>query len=169
MSLYNLVQDLPRPDPVESMGLKEPSEAETPKQPTATSKAIDSLAKFIPVEVLAPYAAALSLSGEGRWKSTTVYFIFIAITPLATALFAYATTASTGQEWPKVGGVVWRALAATAAFAVWALAVPLSPFQDSIGGAAVAGFVAMGVSPALTAVDTIIVRIISPKKTPKAK
>ena len=50
--------------------------------------------------------------------------------------------------------------AATIAFAVWALAVPSNPVQAAVGGAAVAGFFALIVSPVLTAVDAIVLRLL---------
>lgn len=46
------------------------------------------------------------------------------------------------------------------AFAVWGLSVPTNPLQAAIGGAAVAGFLALIVSPVLSAVDAIALRVL---------
>jgi hypothetical protein len=45
--------------------------------------------------------------------------------------------------------------AAPGAFAVWALSDPTNPMQDKLG-AVFAGFLAIVVSPVLTAVDAIV-------------
>lgn len=141
-------------------------------EPSGADKAIDALSKFIPTEMLAPFVAALSLiaTGEVTWSGTTVYAWFLAATPAAFLLFHFAKIAmDKAQSWPTTADLpllVWKALAATVAFAVWAVAVPTNELQTTVGGPAVAGFFAIIVSPLLTAIDAILVRVF--QKPPSA-
>lgn len=125
---------------------------------------LDALAKFIPTEVLAPYVAALSLIAEGTpWDEGVVYRVFIVATPIAFLFFYFVNIAldetASWPTWDDAPLLVWRSIAAPIAFSVWALAVPTNGLQDTIGGAGVAAFIAVVVSPILTGIDVILKRI----------
>jgi hypothetical protein len=47
------------------------------------------------------------------------------------------------------------------AFAVWGICAPTHPFQTSAGTAAIAGLLAVLVSPVLTAADMIVMRLLN--------
>jgi hypothetical protein len=161
MSLYAISNDLLDQFQVEARG----------EEPTTSDKIMDMLSKFIPTEILAPYVAALSLitTKAITWNEETIYIVFIVATPIVFLLFHYAKIASSDQKpWPtKVDYpvLIWKALAAGVAFAVWALAVPTNSLQDSVGGPAVASFFAMVISPILTAIDVILVRLFKTRQS----
>lgn len=154
MSLNSLSNDLLNPGGIKAAG-----------QPGTADKAIDALSKFIPTEMLAPYVSALSLiaARSVSWSEGKIYWIFVFATPLAFLLFHIAKIAlDPGQNMPTKSDIpklAWKALAAGVAFAVWAIAVPTNGLQNTIGGAGVAGFFALVISPILTAVDAILTRI----------
>jgi hypothetical protein len=60
----------------------------------------------------------------------------------------------------RADALVWRAVAATVAFAVWGLSVPTNPLQASLGDAAATGFFALIISPVLWATDAIALRLL---------
>jgi hypothetical protein len=64
------------------------------------------------------------------------------------------------MPWPDLRAVIWRSIAATVAFAVWALAPPGSAYQAGVGGPAVAGLVAVIISPILTGADAIVLKLL---------
>ncbi len=154
MSLNSLSNDLLKPGGVRAEG-----------QPSTADMAIDALSKFIPSEMLAPYVSALSLiaAKSVSWNEGKVYWIFVSATPVAFLLFHIAKIAlDPNQHMPTKSDIpklVWKALAAGVAFAVWAIAVPTNGLQNTIGGAGVAGFFALVISPILTAVDVILARV----------
>jgi hypothetical protein len=115
--------------------------------------------------MLAPYAAALSLSTTQPWSGSAIYWWFVIATPVVFILFEFAKSAMDGKPWPIILPLAWRAFAATIAFAVWGLSVPTNPLQGRIGGAAVTGFAALLVSPILTALDAIALRLIGVQRT----
>lgn len=153
MSMYTLARDVPPADGVRTFSMEKGGAQAKPG-------AISALARFIPTEILAPYAAALSIAPGAGWNVTTVYYAFIAATPVCFVLFAFAKKAAEDEEWPAWLPLTWRAVAATTAFAVWGLAVPNNPFQDLVGGPGVAGFLAMAISPLLVACDRIAMKVL---------
>ena len=171
MSLSALGSDLHRPKrpggraasaglsgaPFESLALPQGDAA---AQPPVTTQALDALSKFIPTEMLAPYVTALSLAVTQGWNVKAIYWYFVVATPFVFALFSFARQAIDQKPWPALSPLVWRAVAATIAFAVWGLSVPTNPLQAAIGGAAVAGFFALIVSPVLWAFDAIALRLL---------
>jgi hypothetical protein len=169
MSLSALGNDLRRPRrtagrpapagaaPFESLNVQQDEAA---AQPTEAATALDALSKFIPTEMLAPYVTALSLAVTQGWNVKAIYWYFVVATPFVFALFSFARQAIDQKPWPALPPLVWRAVAATIAFAVWGLSVPTNPLQAAIGGAAVAGFFALIVSPVLWAVDAIALRVL---------
>ncbi len=137
--------------------------------PNNTHRALDALSKFIPIELLAPYVAALSLiqAKEVKWEASTVYWCFIIATPIAFLLFHFARIAMAEKWPPKMNALLlaWKAIAATVAFAVWAIAVPTNSLQ-SVVGPAFAGFLAILISPILTAIDAIMVWVFRTREQP---
>jgi hypothetical protein len=129
------------------------------------TKALDALSKFIPTEMLAPYVTALSLAVAQGWNAKAVYWYFVVATPVVFVLFSLAKQAIDQQPWPAIVPLAWRAFAATVAFAVWGLSVPTNPLQAALGGAAVAGFFALIVSPVLWATDAIALRLLGASPT----
>ena len=162
MSLVRLNDDLPTKG-VEAFGIS--NGGRSAGKGGAKSQALDVLSKFIPTEMLAPYVAFLAYAAEHQTPpSETVYWWFVIATPFVTIFFQYAKSAMDGKPWPAISAVVWRALAATVAFAVWGLAPPNSAFQANVGGPAVAGLAAVIVSPLLTGADAIVLRLIGVRR-----
>jgi len=166
MSLSTMTNDLARP------GRKQLLEAiaveNAPAGSTSTKskaqKAFDSLAKFIPAEVLAPFIMVMQLveTQTVEWNDKGVFWGFVILTPLLLVLFEYAKTAEADLKWPDKRQVGWRAVAATIAFGVWALSVPGNPYQALVGGIAVAGLLAVLISPILSAIDAIVLKLLKP-------
>jgi hypothetical protein len=126
---------------------------------------LDGLTRFIPTEILAPYVSSLSFAtSKNTFSTESVYWCFVILTPLLTVFFPFARSAMDGVPWPPLQWVVWRALLATVAFMVWGLTPPSSPFQDGLGGPAVAGLAAVLISPILTGADAIGVRLLRIRK-----
>lgn len=158
MSLVRLNEDLSQQG-VQAFGMKTGGRSSDRKG--APSQALDALSKFIPTEMLAPYVAFLAYAAEHKTPpSENVYWWFVFATPFVTIFFQFAKRAMDKQPWPDIYAVVWRAIAATIAFAVWGLAPPGSAFQAGVGGPTVAGLAAVIVSPVLTAADAIILRLM---------
>lgn len=166
MSLSTLTNDLARPGDVqyaEAIAIENAPNAAKPAK-SGTKKAFDALAKFIPVEILAPYLMVMDLIVKNtvNWEPKTILFIFVAITPFLLFLFEYSKSASANVAWPQFSQVLWRAIASAIAFTVWSLSVPGNPYLDQVGGIAVAGLLAVIVSPILSAVDEIVLKLLSP-------
>ena len=166
MSLSTMTNDLARPGSqqfVEAIGAENVPQGAIPVN-SAAKKAFDAIAKFIPTEVLAPFLMMMELikKEELSFDAKTVYWAFVLLTPLMLVLFEYAKSAEAGVSWPDVRQVIWRALGATIAFAVWSLAVPGNPYQQLVGGIAMAGMLAVLISPLLSAVDVIVIKLIKP-------
>jgi hypothetical protein len=165
MSLVRLNDDLP-PQGVQAFGMKTGGRADSKEG--ATSQALDALSKFIPTEMLAPYVAFLAYAAEHNAPpSENVYWWFVLATPFVTIFFQYAKRAMDNQPWPAMSAVVWRAIAATMAFAVWGLAPPGSAFQAGVGGPAVAGLAAVIISPVLTGADAIVLKLMGIRREPR--
>ncbi len=157
MSLALLNRDL-APQGVRAFSLE-------PGAAPANSDMLDGLTRFIPTEILAPYVSLLSFANSNDTFSTkTIYWCFVVLTPLLTVFFQFASSAMDEIPWPPLKAVVWRALLAAVAFIVWGLAPPHSPFQDALGGPAVAGISAVLISPILTGADAIGVRLLRIRK-----
>lgn len=154
MSILTMSANLPAKSGVTAL-------SRAPSKQTTTDKGfLDKLSNFIPTEILAPYAAALSLAPQYSWNVTTVHWIFVAVCPFLLILFALAQSTGNNKTWPAWAPLTWRALAATAAFAVWALSVPSNPLQQTVGGAAMAGFLAITIAPILEALDSIVMKLL---------
>lgn len=153
MSLFRLNDDLPSKG-VQAFGMKKGGPVDGKEE----SQALDALSKFIPTEMLAPYFVFLAYAAQNNTLSSEkVYLWFVIATPILAIIFQYAACARAEKPCPAMRAVIWRAIAATVAFAVWALAPPGSAFQAEIGGV-YAAMAAVVVSPVLAAVDAIVLR-----------
>ena len=167
MSLSTMTNDLARPGKRQLPGAiaLENAPADSQLTTSTSQRSYDALAKFIPTEILAPFILVMELVEKQtvNWDSTAVYWVFVLLTPLFLILFEYAKTAQASVEWPDKRQVTWRAVAAMLAFGVWALAVPSNSYQAAVGGIAVAGLLAVMISPLLSAADAIVLRLLKPK------
>lgn len=154
MSLMTLNRDLPVHE-VKAFGL------ESGGSRGDKSDSLDALSKFIPTEMLAPYVAFLAYASQNDALSPeSIYLWFVVATPIVALFFQYAKSAKNDMPWPDLRAVIWRSIAATVAFAVWALAPPGSAYQAGVGGPAVAGLVAVIISPILTGADAIVLKLL---------
>jgi ABC-type arginine/histidine transport system permease subunit len=85
-------------------------------------------------------------------NETNTYWFFVIVTPLVFLVIYAGKRIANDQsalpglrQWPW-----WKLFAATIAFAVWALAVPTTPYMTGAGGGAVAAFFATFVSVLLS-------------------
>lgn len=139
-----------------------PLAAQAPVEPTNGSKALDSLARYIPTEAITLYVAACSVltALKGKVPPTSavcVYWSFVILTPLLFLIIFVGKRRTAGlpalpvvPKWPW-----WKLIASTVAFGVWALAVPGSPYLQGEVGGVLAGFFALFVSTFLTLLEPI--------------
>jgi hypothetical protein len=148
----------------------EAREVPAPTPPPAATTAIDRLVEFLPMETvtifwLAVPAAALLASEAADGKSVNhptgydwaVYLVSVTLTPVL-LLLKFLSEAKRGADgklprradWPW-----WKMGAATAAFALWALAVPGNPFMTTPGQLMLMWAVAAVVTVVLGFVDKI--------------
>ncbi len=141
-----------------------PLAAESPTEKTKASSALDSLARYIPTEVITLYVAASSampaLAATFEFATPeTLYWIFgVGLTPLLALLIFVGKRRGAGlralpptvKKWPW-----WKLIASTVAFLVWALAVPTTPYLTGAAGKVVAAFGAVLVSTFLTLLEAI--------------
>jgi hypothetical protein len=106
-------------------------DATAPAQPaSAAEKNLDSLAKYIPAETTTAFLAALgllggvSLDGKVPHLEWLLYAICALLTPALVYLSARVTWKSNATDGAPFVLPVWRMVAATIAFLIWALAVP---------------------------------------------
>lgn len=127
--------------------------------------ALSAITTYIPTEVLTLYVAgvALFLSVDNptdtpdytnAWRT---FWFFLALTPIVTWL-VYAAKARSAdlslglQSWPY-----WEMIAGAIAFAVWAAALPDTPFTErSWYSADVAGFAVLFVTSLLALVSAVV-------------
>ena len=124
-------------------------------QPPSKNDALAALTKYIPTESITLYISTVSaqdtIQGYLPWLTPQLsYKLFIGITPILMLLLFLRQLAVANQPW-KLGPTqwpIWRMIASTIAFAVWALAVPGNPIVDSSSatGGVAAGFAAVLVS-----------------------
>lgn len=146
------IRDFPRRDEAEGA---------TPGQPAA-SGVLDALSRYIPVEIVTLYIAALSALPAltetfASVSDVRLYWFFAALTPVLFLLVVAGKRRRTGlsalpalRHWPW-----WKLLASTIAFIVWALAVPTTPYLAGPAGKVVAAFGALLVSTFLTLLEPI--------------
>lgn len=164
MSIYTLAESTLPQSPAM---LSEPSEAQDAAAVPATpsrSDVLDNLTKFIPTESITLYVAALGISVAGSETAPVIepvflYWLCAVLTPIIFILLLVRKRATDGlslrpERWP-----IWKIVAATIAFLVWALAVPNSPYLNFAGGPAIAAFGALFVSMFLSLLDPIFDRL----------
>lgn len=163
MSLSTMTNDLGRQGSKQTIVAQAyghaPQESQTAD--TRASKAYDAIAKFIPTEVLAPYVVAMQMVAKDTvpWSAANVFWFFVILTPVLLVLFEFAKAAEQDLAWPAISQVLWRGIAATIAFIVWSFSVPESPFLP--GNLAVAGMMAVLISPILAALDSIVMKLLA--------
>ena len=128
-----------------------------PKIEPKSSAAFEALARYIPTEIVTLYIAAASAMAALKQaipaiNETNTYWFFVFITPLVfLVVLGGKRVANDEPAWPGFGKLpLWKLFAATTAFAVWALAVPTTPFFDGVAGGAIAAFFATLVSVLLS-------------------
>ena len=133
-----------------------------------SSAAFEALARYIPTEIVTLYIAAASAMEALKQalpsvNETNTYWFFVAITPLVFLIvLAGKRVANDLSAWPGFGGIpYWKLCAATVAFAVWALAVPTTPYFQGAAGGAIAAFFATFVSVFLSLLSPVFEK---PKK-----
>jgi len=124
--------------------------------------ALSSLAKYIPTEMVTLYLFGLSVYGTDADRTgkyaLTLYEWLIAFTPVCFWLIFAAKfrAAAPGNAWPGLADVPWfRLIAATAAFVVWAPAVPKSGFIANAALAMGIAFFALVVSTFLSLLERL--------------
>lgn len=135
------------------------------KSEPKTSAAFEALARYIPTEVVTLYIAAASAMAALKEalpgvNENNTYWFFVIVTPVV-FLVVYVGKRLANQQpalpplgqWPW-----WKLVAATVAFAVWALAVPTTPYLTGAAGGAVAAFFATFVSVLLSLLAPIFER-----------
>jgi hypothetical protein len=130
--------------------------------PASTDSVLAGLTKYIPTESVTLYVATISAQGAitsvAPWFGPKfAYGFFVFLTPVLVVVLFLRQLAVAGRNWhiPPSGWCWWRAVAATLAFAVWALAVPGNPFIDpttNAAGGVLAGLAATVVSGLLNLV-----------------
>ena len=122
-----------------------------------SSAAFEALARYVPTEIVTLYIAAASAMEALKQalpavNETNTYWFFVMITPIVFLIvFAGKRVANDQSAWPGIRGVpYWKLFAATIAFAVWALAVPTTPYFQGVAGGAIAAFFATFVSVLLS-------------------
>jgi hypothetical protein len=123
------------------------------RQPPSKDDVLAGLSKYIPTESVTLYVAAISslpaLKNTGITPAVT-FWSFVCLTPVLMLLLFLRQLALAGKDW-KISAAQWpwwKIIASTAAFAVWALAVPGNPFNfaDSAVSGVITGFAALVVS-----------------------
>jgi hypothetical protein len=140
-------------------GTKAP--APEPDDPAAfnskVSTALEMLSRYIPTEVVALYLAALAAAPLAEWNAKPLYWTGIIATPIV-LLLVYLSNARKGKNpLPKLGQwPLWKAVAATIAFSIWALAIPAAPYVTPPKGTITIGFAAIVASYVLSWLGNII-------------
>lgn len=138
MSINALTNDVLRQRVQQGGGTAEATELAV--QQNQVSKNASALVKYIPIESITLYVAAVAATpalqklwpmGDGNRYVTISYWVFAFLTPVFVLLLDAAKRRSANvqpafpslKEWPR-----WKMSASTFAFLAWALAVPNGPF-----------------------------------------
>jgi hypothetical protein len=147
-----------RPSVLESAGTKTVAAQVAPPENQITD-ALDLLAGYIPTEVIALYVAALSATQAMKTPPSPWlwWVIGVALTPVLYVVIMLSKRARDGQKLRPERWPWYRTVAATVAFAIWALAVP-SPTQPMLPPdyLALIGLVALFVTIVLGLLDPIL-------------
>ena len=127
---------------------------------------LDNLTRFIPTESVTLYVAAIGIAAAAGGDNLPLilqpiflYWLCAVLTPLIFLILLVRARALNQQsllpdKWP-----IWKIVAATIAFLVWALAVPGSPYLNFTGGPAIAAIGALFVSTFLGLLDPIFTQL----------
>ena len=169
MSIYTLAEssiELAQPDTSDALEDLSPQPHASSSGAPARSESLDNLTKFIPTESVTLYVAAIGIAAAAGDENlplllqpTFLYWLCAALTPLIFLILLLRSRALNNQtlrpdKWP-----IWKIIAATLAFLVWALAVPGSPYLDFTGGPTIAAIGALIVSTLLSLLDPIFSRL----------
>jgi hypothetical protein len=139
-----------------------PLAASDPVKGGKASNAFDALTRYIPTEAVTLYVATASAMAALKQTfplvtEAGVYWFFVILSPILFLIIFAGKRREAGLElfppikkWPW-----WKLIASTVAFAVWALAIPTTPYLHGVGGGAVAAFGALLVSTFLTVLQPI--------------
>jgi len=103
---------------------------------SSTGSALSAIVAYIPTEVVTTYVAILAalgtLASQSSFEKWVTFWVFLGFTPVATwVVFAVKLKGRNAlrrlklKHWPW-----WEFFSATLAFAVWAYALPASPFSS---------------------------------------
>jgi hypothetical protein len=114
------------------------AKADRPETKGGGSSTLAAIAAYIPTEVLTVYVAVVAAVNPAgapvasRGSAWAAFLVFLVFTPLAVWLVYAGKVRRAGKKlpislkrWPK-----WEMFAATAAYAVWAFAMPETPFSE---------------------------------------
>lgn len=144
-------------------GIGTESGAPPPADQAPSASMIEALVEYIPTETVTLYLAALAaqngLATIFEWLTpVALYFGFAIATPVLFFLILFGDRRQLGQpvlpklsEWP-----LWRPIAATIAFLIWALAIPGHPWTVNPAAQTVAALGALVVSALLRLVGRVV-------------
>jgi hypothetical protein len=169
MSIYSLAENSispPQPEDTDVFESAAAAPGEAVSAETSRADTLDNLTRFIPTESVTLYVAAIGIATAAGMDNlplvlqpTFLYWLCAVLTPVIFVILLVRARALNKQallpdKWP-----IWKIVAATIAFLVWALAVPGSPYLDFTGGPAVAAVGALFVSTFLSLLDPIFTRL----------
>ncbi len=146
---------------INTLALEAAANAGAVPKPPSADDGLAALTKYIPTESITLYIATISaqqgITAVAPWLTSTVaYGFFVGFTPVLMLILFLRRLAVAGQDWklPLQAWSWWQIIASTIAFAVWALAVPGSPFltQNSEAIGILSGLAAVFVSTLLNLV-----------------
>lgn len=137
--------------------------AAQPETGNAVGQALDTLTKYIPIEIITPYVTVLAASATLSWLPENIRLVALWLTPILLLIIHVSKGFSAGKTWSEldIQFLWWRMAAAVVAFYVWSLVLPTSISTDPAIGARVAlqGVLAVLISPALSILEPIADRI----------
>lgn len=102
---------------------------------SSAGSALSSIVAYIPTEVVTTYVAVLaalgSVASQSPFEKWVTFWVFLGFTPMATwVIFAVKLKGRNKLKGLKLNQWPWWAIfSASLAFAVWAYALPASPFS----------------------------------------
>jgi hypothetical protein len=130
-----------------------------PPPPDHVGNALSALIKYVPTEVITLYVATVAAREAiemtiPSFSPMFIYWTFVVITPMLFLLLFLSRLQVEKQPIPPFRAwPLWRMIAATIAFGVWALAIPNNPYIHGPAAAAVSGVGALFVSMVLSLLD----------------
>lgn len=106
----------------------------------SVSNALAVIVTYIPTEVITLYVAVIAALGASDGSSNnngslTIAIVFLILSPVVVWLIYAAKLRSLGQSlpWRPRELPLWEMIAATIAFAAWAVSLPDAPFLGDLG------------------------------------